>query len=392
MVIVDAPLKEELAVAVKQESMRCHQSAVVSGGLLALVPRIGEWIRPVPGALNHVVEGIRRVRLRIVGIDQDEPHALRLKLPAELDHAPLPGLDIRAVIAPKGHYEPSAIGKILEPIRSTVDPGKFEVRGLGTGSKLKAAEFGHRSGNTRAHIGVREVRTLGKWTAIMPEGNPLSRFLDRPMTSVESLERDEELLRTGEFAIRVAQLTDRAISLGAGQRETEALEHRAWESGLPVHRRPSGGLGLLLLPGDIVWSIVVPRRAAGPSPTRSYGRFGAGAIRFLTTYGVLAEWVDAWDLSPHYCLLGSRGEVLTGNGRALGGAAQHMTRTGLLHHGVLIARRRDTMLAQLFDLSENMIASRLTSLEELGIPYEESRTPEILMEALATTPETIAGP
>lgn len=216
--------------------------------------------------------------------------------------------------------------------------------------------------------------------------DPISplEFRDGPMTAEENLRRDEELLRAGAFAVRVAELTDRTISVGAGQRNSSALEQSAREQGLTLHRRTSGGLGLLLLPGDIVWSIVLPPNAAGRAPTRSYGRFGAGVVRFLRNFGVDAAWVDAWDLSSSYCLLGPRGQVLAGNDRAIGGAAQHLTRTGLLHHGVLIAQRREKLLHQLFGISKSLVASHLTSLEELRIPYQDGRIRERLIREIAS--------
>ncbi|MGA7922621.1 MAG: hypothetical protein WCA77_01415 [Thermoplasmata archaeon] len=210
----------------------------------------------------------------------------------------------------------------------------------------------------------------------------VSEIVEGPLTLVESMERDEELLRAGRLAVRVARLANPALSLGAGQRDTEGLEDRARELGVPTHRRPSGGLGLLLLPGDILWSVMVPPTVVGPSPTRSYGRFGAGVIDFLEQYRVGAAWVDAWGLSPSYCLLGPRGQVLARHDKAFGGAAQHLTRSGLLHHGVLIARRREAMLGPLFGLTEELLASRLTSLDELGIPYDDARTPARLVRAL----------
>jgi hypothetical protein len=79
------------------------------------------------------------------------------------------------------------------------------------------------------------------------------------------------------------------------------------------------------------------------------------------------------DLSPIFCLFGPRGSVLTAGGRAIGGAAQHLTSDRLLHHGVVQAGVDRGALAELFDLPEPLLLERVSGVHEFA-PQADMRS------------------
>ncbi len=115
--------------------------------------------------------------------------------------------------------------------------------------------------------------------------------------------------------------------------------------------------------------MVVPREdpKVGRDFVRAYARLGDGVVRFLRSHHVSAEWTAPPNLSAGYCVLSGRGEVLAVGPRALGGAAQHLSRTALLHQGMIPLEVDRGRIAELFDLPAAMLSERLTGLRELGV-------------------------
>jgi lipoate-protein ligase A len=212
-------------------------------------------------------------------------------------------------------------------------------------------------------------------------------------TSQAYIRADEEFLREGQPVIRVAVLSSAALSVGISQHENTRCIVRARELGLPVVRRSTGGLGLWHAPGDVVWSLVLPRTdpRVGRDFSKAYRRLGTGPVRVLHEHGVTAEWLSPLGLTTEYCLLSGRGAVLSVDGRALGGAAQHLTRQALLHHGVLPFRLDPPRLRELFDLSPELVERSLTCLEQVaaGVSPEEwaRRLQAILAAEVAHEPD-----
>ncbi|MCI4352396.1 MAG: hypothetical protein L3K14_03295 [Thermoplasmata archaeon] len=192
------------------------------------------------------------------------------------------------------------------------------------------------------------------------------------ITPEEYTRTDEELLRDGRPVARTAVLSSAALSIGVSQRDDAPCVLRARGLGIPVVRRSSGGLGLWHAPGDVVWSLILPRSdvRVGNDFSKAYARLGAGAVRFLGDFGVAGEWRAPAGPPSEYCLLAGRGAVLAVGERALGGAAQHLTRLALLHHGVLPYRLDLPRLSEVFDLPAELAVRSLTSLEKVvyGIP------------------------
>ncbi len=207
-------------------------------------------------------------------------------------------------------------------------------------------------------------RTVPRW------GGPA-----RPVLTEENFREDERLLRRGAPAFRVAVLRDRAVSYGVGIPASDPFLLRASHEGIPAIRRSTGGSGLVHLPGDLVWSVVLPRsdRRVGNDFLRAYGRLGRGAVEFLRGLDVSADWTPAPGLAAPYCTLSARGEVLSAGERILGGAAQHLTSSALLHQGTISVDIDRALVDRLFDLGRPSPAARLASLRELGAtaPSEE---------------------
>src|SRR5579859_2295028 len=215
------------------------------------------------------------------------------------------------------------------------------------------------------------------------------RTSEAAVTSEEYLRLDEKLLREGRETTRVAVLSGPALSIGVSQRENAPCVVRARRLGIPVVRRSTGGLGLSHGPGDLVWSLILPRSEprVGNDFSRAYARLGAGVVRFLAETGVTAAWQPPRGPPCEHCLLAGRGDVLRVGDRALGGAPQHATREALLHHGVLPYRLEVSKLAELFDLSPVVVEGSLTGLERVtgGIP------PGVLAQRLRTVLESERG-
>jgi lipoate-protein ligase A len=190
----------------------------------------------------------------------------------------------------------------------------------------------------------------------------------------ESLRRDAALLRTGGPAFRVARIADRSLSIGVAQPAATPAAQRAAVLGIPVLRRDSGGTGVLVQPGDLVWSLVLPRRdhRVGSDYVRAYARLGGAVVQFLGEIGPAARWEPATGGYPEFCLLSERGQVLTVGREIIGGAAQHRTRDALLHHGILPWSLDRPMIERLFDVPVSVTERRLGSLEQLrtGVPPE----------------------
>ena len=208
-----------------------------------------------------------------------------------------------------------------------------------------------------------------------------------PRHVAEMVADDEELLRRGAPAVRVHVVRERGVSFGVGTPATSPAEAAARAAGLSPVRRSTGGTGVLHLPGDLTWSIVLPRRhpLVGRDFSSAYARLGTGVVMFLAELGLDARWGDPMALSPEYCLLGERGRALTVDGRVLGGAAQHVTATALLHHGIVSVQVDRPLVRRIFGLPEEVAAARLTGLSELGIDRPSERLAPELAAAIAAS-------
>jgi len=187
------------------------------------------------------------------------------------------------------------------------------------------------------------------------------------LTAAEYLADDRARLRAGRPVAAAGRLTDTSISVGVSVRIDPGLTETAARRGWPILRRSSGGTALLHRPGELLWSLVLPRDdpRAGRGFVRAYATLGAPVVAALADAGIAAAWGPALSLSDRFCLFGARGELLRVDGRALGGAAQHLSGAALLHHGTLNVSVDRTAIADLFGVDAGALRDRLTALEEL---------------------------
>lgn len=169
----------------------------------------------------------------------------------------------------------------------------------------------------------------------------------RLITSSARGERDATLLRASRPSVRAEVLADLSLSVGVQTAPVGSCLAAAKELGIKVTHRGSGGTGVLTLPGDIVWTMVLPRSHPrfGRDFLHAYDRWGAPVIELLGVRGRPSHWGPPPGRSESFCPLGSRGQVLWHDGKVVGAAAQHLVAGAFLHHGILFWNRR-TELAQ----------------------------------------------
>lgn len=139
--------------------------------------------------------------------------------------------------------------------------------------------------------------------------------------------------------------------------------------------------------GDLAWAVILPRTdpRVGGRFCSAYAPLGAGVVDWLARSGIGARWRASTGTEPELCLLGPRGEVLESEGRVLGGAAQHVTGTTLLHEGIVLSRVRRDRLGSIFDLPRSRLETALVGLRELGAGSDASAAAEELSTALAAS-------
>lgn len=215
-----------------------------------------------------------------------------------------------------------------------------------------------------------------------------------PRPLADLVGEDERALARGSPWVRVAVVSDLALSFGVGTPRSGDIAEHAAVQGVPAVRRSTGGSWILHRPGDLVWSVVLPRThpKVGADFASAFGRLGEGVVSALARVRVRAQWDPSPGLSDQFCLLGPRGSVLAVQGRVVGGAAQHLARGGLLHHGTVSASLDRARLSDLFGLPRETVAARLTSLDELGVRAPRDELVAGLESALRADLGVAAGP
>lgn len=214
------------------------------------------------------------------------------------------------------------------------------------------------------------------------DASSIPRIVDRRVGAAEYAHGDEALLARGARAVRVALLETRCLSYGVGARGPYL--RRAEAEGIPIVARRSGGTGLLHEVGDLAWTVVLPRDdpRVGRDFARAYARLGRGVVRWLGALGVECAWTPAPGTSHDYCMLSERGWVLVAGDRILGGAAQHLVRSALLHHGTISVTVDRTAIDRLFGFVAPSPSARLGGLRELGIQASGNSLADGLSKAL----------
>ena len=171
---------------------------------------------------------------------------------------------------------------------------------------------------------------------MFPRPAPLS-FLDRTRADPrEDLALDEALLRTqeergGAGSLRIWERPAPCVVLGRANKTALNVNVAACEAaGVPILRRASGGGTVLLGPGALCWSLVLP---VGP-PNGTVGDIG------VVTSAIMHRLADALrPLSPGAGVDGTSDLTVPGPAGArlkIGGNAQRWLKSAMLHHGTLL--------------------------------------------------------
>lgn len=187
----------------------------------------------------------------------------------------------------------------------------------------------------------------------------------RSLSLAEALAEDTRRLALGVRGSAVTILSDRGVTLGVARSGNDPIAVRARALGWPVRSRSTGGTGVLHLAGDLVWSLVLPRTdpRVGRDYVVAYARLGTGVVAALADLGIDGAWRPARGLSESCCFLGPRGWALEVEGKVVGGAAQHLTPTHLLHQGALAIHLDAGAASELFELPMEVVDAHLGGLE-----------------------------
>jgi lipoate-protein ligase A len=155
-----------------------------------------------------------------------------------------------------------------------------------------------------------------------------------PADPRENLRLDEELLTEGEAILRLWESEEECAVLGqSGQAERDLYVDACRRAGVAVVRRCSGGGAVLLGPGCLNYSLVIP---LARRPEWRDVRYSMRSItkRMRRALGL-----------PHLRCEGQSDLAL--NTRKVSGNAQRRTDNAILHHGTLLYRF-DAMRAEMF--------------------------------------------
>ena len=204
---------------------------------------------------------------------------------------------------------------------------------------------------------------------------PPFQFLDRTWPDVfANLAIDEALLieadRHGQSAVlRAWELPDLAVVMGASCRMREAVNVEACRTdGVPIARRASGGGSVLIGPGALNVTVILPIASAP----------GIGAVDEVQRWllGRIAEKLRA--LGPPVEVLGS-GD-LTINGRKCSGNAQRRLKRSFLVHATI-----------LYDLPADQIARYLGVPPRRQPEYRDGRSHSDFVTTLPLSRAEILG-
>jgi lipoate-protein ligase A len=173
--------------------------------------------------------------------------------------------------------------------------------------------------------------------------------------SGENLRLDQELLEEGNGILRVWESAKECVVLGqSGKPERDVRLDECCRAGVPVLRRCSGGGAVLLGPGCLNYTLVVP---IAWHPECRDVRY---SVRWITTRVRCALGL------PQLRCEGQSDLAL--NGRKVSGSAQRRTQKAILHHGTLLYRF-DATRAEIFlrpPVRQPSYRARRTHSEFLG--------------------------
>ncbi|MEM9701268.1 MAG: lipoate--protein ligase family protein [Planctomycetota bacterium] len=176
---------------------------------------------------------------------------------------------------------------------------------------------------------------------MFPRPAPLPFFEATRPDPREDLALDEALLRQtdeegGPGVLRLWERPDHCVVLGRANRLAKNVNGVACDAaGVPILRRSSGGGTVLLGPGALCWSLVLPVGPGGPGraegvPNDVGGVTAAIMHRLAETLGKQAPGIGVDGTSD--LTIASQ----TGSRLKIGGNAQRWLKRAMLHHGTLL--------------------------------------------------------
>jgi len=330
--VVDPALEEEPTIRAEEERVGSDERTVRPGHLLALVVEVRERIHPLARARLHRLEAIGGKRAGIVGVNRDELDPSGGVAAGEIDETVLPSQHVRAVVAPENDDQIGPVGKTSQRVSLPIDARKIELGRPIARMETKTVELGHPESQRPLILSfLRED--------VSPPSGGFSMGIAAGMeiSSADQIEYDAKMLAQALPFTRAVVLDDTSLSLGVQPGPLDTLAAAAERLRVPLRQRGTGGTGVLALPGDIVWTIVLPRSdpRVGRDYLRAYDRFGSCVVELLAAHGLTAAWGAPPGRSKSLCPLGAGGMVLWREGRVVGAAAQHLTGRALLHHGIV---------------------------------------------------------
>jgi lipoate-protein ligase A len=167
-------------------------------------------------------------------------------------------------------------------------------------------------------------------------------WLDARLQTVEEqLALDEALLEEAHEGVIVRPIVRTwmaakpTVVVGSSSRLDEEVDLEACAAlGVPVVRRPSGGLTVLLGPGCLMWSVVVPHPEGAPAIERIHAEMLAPLRRELHASvhaaGLAVDRLGSSDLA----LRAAGADAAAA--RKFSGNALRVRRQGVLYHGTLL--------------------------------------------------------
>lgn len=154
-----------------------------------------------------------------------------------------------------------------------------------------------------------------------------------PATAAENLALDEALLdeahegRLAGAVVRTWMAAEPTVVLGSSSHVEREIDLDACRAGgVAVLRRPSGGLTVVIGPGCLMWSVVVPVTAAAPTVERIHAAVLDPLSASLTAAGRAVVRHGTSDLAID----------VAGSVRKVSGNALRVRRHAILYHGTLL--------------------------------------------------------
>jgi lipoate-protein ligase A len=139
----------------------------------------------------------------------------------------------------------------------------------------------------------------------------------------QNLQLDDDLLSRGEPVLRIWESSTECVVLGrSGNPERDVHLDECSKTGVPVLRRSSGGGAVVLGPGCLNYSLIIPfaRQPECRDVRLSFEWIVRRMIRALAVPGLVCQ--PPSDISLHE--------------RKISGNAQRRTQDAILHHGTLL--------------------------------------------------------